>query len=252
MKYHIAPTYQDKADRMLEIVTHFESRGENFDERNRNSLKLFDLDGETINVKSFKVPNLINKIAYRYFRTSKARRSFEYAHRLLENGVLTPLPIGYFEECGLFFGRSYYVSQHLSYDLTYRELIRDSAYAGNEAMLSAFAKFTQGLHQKNIHFLDHSPGNTLINIKDNGYEFYLVDLNRMEFGLMDFNTRMANFRRLSSIESQVHVMATAYASASGEDPDTVFNTMWQGIQEFQKGFHRKKRFKKKLKFWKRS
>lgn len=251
MKYHIAPTYKEKADRILDIVTHFESRGKKFDERNRNSLKLFDLDGETINIKSFKVPNLINKIAYRYFRTSKARRSFEYANRLLENDVLTPEPIGYFEERGLFFGRSYYVSKHLSYDLTYRELVHNSEYVGDKDLLSAFAKFTYGLHKKNIHFLDHSPGNTLINIKDDGYDFYLVDLNRMEFGPMDFKTRMQNFRRLSSIESQVKITADAYAEASGEDATTVFNAMWQGTQDFQKKFHRKKQLKKKLKFWKR-
>jgi len=136
VNYHIASTYQDKADRILDIVTHFESQG-------------------NINIKSFKVPNLINKIAYRYFRTSKARRSFEYGNQLLENGVLTPAP-----------------------------------YVGDENMLSAFAKFTYGLHQKQIHFLDHSPGNTLIVIKDDGYDFYLVDLNRMEFGPMDFMGKM--------------------------------------------------------------
>lgn len=251
MNYHIAPTYKEKSNRLLDIVTHFESQGKKFDERDRNSLKLFELDGETINIKSFKVPNLINKIAYRYFRTSKARRSFEYGNRLLENGVLTPVPIGYFEERGMFFGRSYYVSIHLTYDLTYRELIRDSEYVGDENMLSAFAKFTYGLHQKQIHFLDHSPGNTLIVIKDEGYDFYLVDLNRMEFGPMDFKTRMSNFRRLSAIESQVKITADAYAEASGEDATTVFNAMWQEVQDFQRGFHRKKRLKKKLKFWKR-
>ncbi len=251
MKYHIAPTYQDKADRILDIVTHFESRGKKFDERDRNSLKLFEVDGETINVKSFKIPNLINKIAYRYFRTSKARRSYEYANRLLENDVLTPQPIGYFEERGLFFGRSYYVSKHLSYDLTYRELIRDSEYVGDVKLLSAFAKFTHSLHKKKIHFLDHSPGNTLITIKEDAYDFYLVDLNRMEFGPMDFKTRMSNFRRLSAIKSHVQIMADAYANASGEDATLVFETMWQEIQDFQKRFHRKKRLKKKLKFWKR-
>lgn len=251
MNYHIAPTYKDKENQIVDIVTHFESRGNKFDERDRNSLKLFDLDGETINIKSFKVPNLINKIAYRYFRTSKARRSFEYGNRLLENDVLTPTPIGYFEERGLFFGRSYYVSKHLTYDLTYRELIRDSEYVGDKDLLSAFAKFTHGLHQKNIHFLDHSPGNTLIVITDEGYDFYLVDLNRMEFGPMDFKTRMSNFRRLSAIESQVKVTADAYANASGDDKEVVFKAMWQEVQDFQKGFYRKKRWKKKLKFWKR-
>ncbi len=250
MKYSIAPTYKDKTDRLLDIVTHFESRGKPFDDRDRNSLKLVDLDKETINIKSFKIPNLINKIAYRYFRTSKARRSYEYARHLLENEVFTPEPIGYFEEKGILFGKSYYISKHLSYDLTYRELIKNSEYVGHVDMLSAFAKFTYSLHKKNIHFLDHSPGNTLIVIKEKEYDFYLVDLNRMEFGPMDFKTRMANFRRLSSIESHVKIMATAYAKESGEDVDVVFRAMWQEVQDFQKGFHRKKKLKKRLKFWK--
>ena len=46
-------------------------------------------------------------------------------------------------------------------------------------------------------------------------------------------------------------MANAYAEESGEDVNSVFKAMWQGVQDFQKGFHRKKRLKKRLKFWKR-
>ncbi len=252
MNYTITPEYKDQEDLICDIITHFEQQGENFDERNRNALKLFDLKGITINVKSFKVPNFINRIVYRYVRTSKARRSFEYAHRLLEKGIYTPNPIGYFEEKNLLFGKSYYISEHLNYDLTYRELIHDSPYVGDAAILSAFAKFTYQLHQKNIHFLDHSVGNTLIVIKEDGYDFYLVDLNRMEFGPMDFKTRMANFARLSSVESHVKIMADAYASESGEDADLVFTTMWKGIQNFQKNFHRRQQIKSRIKFWKKA
>jgi hypothetical protein len=36
------------------------------------------------------------------------------------------------------------------------------------------------MHEASINFLDHSPGNTLIVKKSEGkYDFYLVDLNRM-------------------------------------------------------------------------
>ncbi len=68
-----------------------------FGDGQRNKIKLFELEGKTINIKSFKIPHLINKIAYKYFRKSKARRSYEYANRLIENGIGTPQPIAYAE-----------------------------------------------------------------------------------------------------------------------------------------------------------
>ncbi|RMB59425.1 Kdo domain containing protein [Dokdonia sinensis] len=245
-------TYKGNKDAIQRSIKNFETQGKKFDDRNRNAIKLFNIDGNVVNIKSFKIPNIINRVAYKFIRSSKAQRSFEYAHKLLEKQIHTPLPIAYFEEkSGFTFGRSYYVSEHLDCDLTYRDLIDNSPYAGNEDILAAFARFTYELHKKEIYFLDHSPGNTLIKIKEDGYEFYLVDLNRMKFGSMDFKTRMKNFERLSKIESQVKIMATAYATASGEDSDLVFGAMWEGIQGFQERFHKKQNFKKKLKFWKK-
>ena len=201
-------------------------------------------------MKSFKVPNLVNRIAYKYVRSSKAARSFEYAHKLLEKGIHTPEPIAYFEEEGLLFGHSYYVSNHLNYDLTYRELCEASPYLGNKDILSAFARFTYNLHEKGIHFLDHSLGNTLIVITEKGYDFYLVDLNRMKFGPMDFDTRMNNFARLSPRPEDIAVMASAYALVSGENEKNVYDAMLAGVQKFQEAFYKKKRLKKRLKFWK--
>ena len=231
------------------FIKSFDHAGKKFDERNRNSLKLFEADGKTINIKSFKVPNLVNRIAYKTLRSSKAHRSFEYAHRLLDLGVKTPRPIAYYEEEGVLFGRSFYVSEHLAYDLTYRELCHSSPYEGNEEMLAAFATFTYTLHQKGIHFLDHSPGNTLIVIKDDTFDFYLVDLNRMKFGAMDFKTRISNFERLSHRPKDIHIMAAAYAAASGEDPVVIEDAMNAAVVSFQEGFHKKQRLKKKLRFW---
>lgn len=243
--------YQGKSARVKAIIQGFDTQGEAFDNGDRNTIKLFDVDGQKINVKSFKKPNWINKVVYRFFRDSKAKRSFEYANTLLSLEVGTPHPVAFFEEKStLFFGRSYYISEHLDYDLTYRELIRDSQYVGDIAILSAFAKFTYQLHAKGIHFLDHSPGNTLIKIKENHFDFYLVDLNRMTFGIMNFETRMQNFERLSRYEEHVRIMAKAYAEESGEPEGLVFEAMWKAISDFQEQFYRKKRIKARLKFWK--
>ena len=47
-------------------------------------LKKLKLSDKTVIIKAFKIPNVINQIVYRYFRKSKARRSFEYATKLYQ------------------------------------------------------------------------------------------------------------------------------------------------------------------------
>ena len=97
-----------------DIIYNFDSKGEDFGDQDRNSLKLFQLGGKTINVKSFRIPHLINQIVYRFFRKSKAQRSYEYANKLMELNVGTPQPIGYYEfKTLLLFNRSYYISEQL-------------------------------------------------------------------------------------------------------------------------------------------
>ena len=250
MKKVFSSKYQPLESQIETLIKEFEYLGEKLDNGNRNTIKLFKVGEEIFNIKAFKKPNLLNRLIYRFFRSSKAQRSFEYAHHLLDNEILTPYPVAYFEDKkGLFFGKSYYVSRHLDYDLTYRELIKNSAYVGDEGLLSAFAKFTFDLHEKGIHFLDHSPGNTLIKFNDDQPNFYLVDLNRMNFGVLDFNTRMKNFARLSPIKEQVAIMAKTYAALIHREETEVFNVMWMYISTFQNKFQRKKRLKKRYKFW---
>ena len=213
----------------------------------RNIIKIVNINESKLNFKAFKKPNAVNKIVYRFFRKSKAQRSFEYANKLMELGVGTPKPIAYFEYSSMFlFGRSFYVSEQLDCDLTYRELTKDFNIPDYDAILRAFTRFTYSLHQKNIHFLDNSPGNTLIKKIRDDYHFYLVDLNRMNFEPMDFETRIKNFSRLTVHKSMVQVMSDEYAKCSGEDYNKIFDLMWRETEAFQEKFHRKKRLKKKL------
>lgn len=235
------------------LVSNFAISGTLFGNGKRNKIKLFEVDEKTINIKSFKIPNLINKIAYRYFRKSKARRSFEYANKLLEFGFGTPQPIAFSENYD-FVGLkdSYYVSEHLQADLTYRELVEIPDFPDHDTILRQFTRFSYDLHQKGVEFKDHSPGNTLIKKNaNNNYNFFLVDLNRMEFhDSIPFELRMKNLCRLTPHKEMVKVMSNEYAKASGESETLIFETLWKMTADFQHRFHRKKRIKKKLFFWK--
>jgi len=208
-------------DKVAEIISTFDQNTNTFYQA-RNVIKIIDVGDEKWNIKSFKIPHIVNKLAYRYIRKSKAQRSFEFAKLLLKKGVLTPKPIAYAEQKlanGL--NRSFYISENLEYDFTFRELINDKNFKNRKIILEQFAEFTFNLHELGIHFLDHSPGNTLIVEKDSNYEFYLIDLNRMKFGEMDFETRIKNFDRLSLTDEMIEIIVPKYAKLSKENPSLV-------------------------------
>jgi len=248
------PAYKDFENRILEYIVYFDSNGEDFIIGQRNQIKIFILDALKINIKSFKVPHLINQIAYRYFRKSKSRRSFEFANKLIEFNIGTPDPIGFVEFYSAFgLQKSFYISEQLECDLTFRELIEIPDYPDYENILRQFTQFSYDLHEKGIEFLDHSPGNTLIKkVSEHQYSFFLVDLNRMEFHKsMDFNQRMKNLCRLTPLKEMVSVMSNEYAKCSNESEVLIFETLWKLTSDFQKQFYKKKLIKKKLKFWKK-
>ncbi|MFL1896115.1 lipopolysaccharide kinase InaA family protein [Aquimarina sp. 2-A2] len=231
-------------------IEEFTMYSETLGDAERNVIKVVPFEREKITIKSFKIPNVINQIAYRFFRKSKAERSYAYAKQLLELGIGTPKPIAYqIEFTPLLFKKSYYLSELVVCDLTYRELTTDFSIPDYENILRAFTRFTYKLHQKGVNFLDHSPGNTLIVRKEDGYEFYLVDLNRMKFGKMDFETRIKNFAKLTIHRSMIEIMSNEYAKCTGENEQDILNLMWKNTEDFQHKFYRKKRLKKRLLFW---
>ncbi len=244
--------YKDHEEFLDDIIENFDVKGEPFGNQDRNSLKLFSLDQKTLNVKSFRIPNFVNQVAYRFFRKSKAQRSFEYAKWLQSLDIGTPDPVAYYEYTTTFlFKKSYYISEQQVCDLTYRELTTDLNYPDHETILRAFTRFTFRLHEKKVNFLDHSPGNTLIKKVGDDYKFYLVDLNRMEFTSMDYETRIKNFAKLTTHESMVRIMSDEYAKCIGKDANEVYELMWKYTQDFQQRFWRRRRLKNKILFWRK-
>ena len=234
-----------------DVILNYDTKGEDYGNQNRNSLKLYAFNDYKVNVKSFKVPNLVNQFAYRFLRKSKAQRSYEYANILIKHNIGTPQPIAFYEfKEYILFKKSYYISEHLNYDITYRELTTDFNYPNYKEILRAFTRFTFELHENNINFLDHSPGNTLITKVNGGYNFALVDLNRMEFTKMSLKQRIKNFAKLTTHKFMIEIMSDEYSKCVNEDYNFILELMIKETDKFQQKFHNKKRLKKKIKFWK--
>lgn len=235
------------------IIDNFDIQGQLFADGRRNKIKLFQFEGETINIKSFKKPILINQIIYKYFRKSKARRSYENAVKLLKLGINTPKPIAFFEFFS-FFGleKSYYVCQHINVNYTFYDVLRLADDEKRFELIRKFAYFTFQLHEKGIEFLDHSPGNTLVVQNNNEVDFYLVDLNRMIFHEnLSFEQRIKNLSRIATTEEVIKIISEEYCKYYKLHSDENFyNVLWNETSQFQKAFYRKIRLKKKLQFWK--
>lgn len=189
---------------------------------------------------------------YKYIRKSKAKRSFEYANKLIECDILTPFPIAYIENTNVFgLTTSYYICKQVNYDFDFRDLIHKPLFSNRKEILQQFAAFTFKLHENNINFLDHSPGNTLIVEKeDNHYDFYLIDLNRMRFETLDFNKRMHNFRRLWLSKTMVKIMSETYSKLYNKSFEETYALMLKHSRAFQKKIDSKKirRSGRKMKF----
>lgn len=243
--------YKTTQTEIKSIIDNFDLINDYIAKGTRNSIKKKKLDSDKIaTIKSFKIPNIINKFVYRFFRKSKAERSYEYAKELIRLGFLTPYPIAFVEnKTAVSFRDSYYFCELVEADLTYRELVEIPTWENINEILKQFTKFTFDLHEAGIEFLDHSPGNTLIKqIGDNQYEFYLVDLNRMNFhDSMSFDIRMKNFSRLTPKKEMIEIMGKEYAKLINKPEQEVIEEMWNKTQEFQQKFQTKQARKKKLK-----
>lgn len=255
MKLIVQPQFIALKKDIENVLTHFNDQGTLLVKGSRNTIKIFRLNDQLLNIKAFKKPNLLNSFVYRFIRDSKAKRSYNYALRLLNSGIGTPQPIAFAEfNNGIGLGKSFYVCEHIVTEYTYRDLVQNPDLENHETILRAFTVFCYQLHEAGVEFKDHSPGNTLIKINaDNSYSFYLVDLNRMQFHTqMSFEQRMYNLRRLTPKKEMIAIMANEYAKLyTQKSEQEIFELLWNLTSEFQMKFHRKQKLKKRIKFWKK-
>ncbi len=236
MPYDLHPHYHDKKEFLLHIDRYFNTQGHSI-HKARNEIKVID----DFVIKSFKIPHFINKIAYTFFRDSKAKKSF---YNSLKISDFTPIPIGYIEyrRFGLI-SHSYYISENFTNDFTMRAPLTDTSFEDRERIFKEFAHFTYLLHKEGIKHLDYSPGNILIQKREHGYLFKIVDVNRMEFKTLSPKERLENFSKLWAQDEDLKIIIEAYAKHL-DMPAKEANDIALKASKKHKD---KKNFKKKLK-----
>ncbi len=246
VKSAINPKYRQWEAEIHDRIKNFDRKGIEM-ARDRNTIKSFELEPMSIAIKRFKRPNWVNRFVYNGLRPGKAKRSYRYAQRLLKRGIPTPEPIAYWEHFGMGGLRdSYYVSQKVDCDLTFGTLISDPDYPDRAEILRQFAAFTYELHEKGVHFLDHSPGNTLIVKRPMHYVFYLIDLNRMRFEEMTWAMRMKNFARLALAPDMIAIIGATYARLSGQAVEKTIDQIAQLSRRAAARGARKQTLKKRV------
>ncbi|MDO8454369.1 MAG: hypothetical protein Q7S59_07350, partial [Sulfurimonas sp.] len=121
-KYTLNPKYKNFENNLLNIKEIFKTSDESI-HKARNELKIIELNGIKCVVKSFKVAHVVNRVAYSFFRSGKAKKSYINAVKLNELGVNTPEAVGVIEffSSGLL-AESYFISVYEPYDFTIREV----------------------------------------------------------------------------------------------------------------------------------
>lgn len=207
----------------------------------RNEIKIIDFQGKEFVVKSFKIPNIFNKIVYTFFRDSKAKKSYENSVKIIE---FVPKPIGYieFKKFG-FINESYFISEKFDYDFTIREPLLQADFKDKEEVFKAFARFTYKLHEQGIFHLDYSPGNILIKEENEDYIFKIVDINRMEFKPLDLDERLKNFAKLWAKDDDLEVIIKEYTSLMGKDEQSCIDSALKYSQAHKDRKNMKKRLR---------
>lgn len=239
MKIVVNPIYKVLNTFISNVPSLFEKEGE-LVYTARNQLKYFAVEGYDIIIKRYKIPHFINRIAYTFFRPSKAKRAYEYALKLLQLSVDSPAPIAYIEQykCGLL-THGYFISIYEKDHSVIRDLMAGTQK--DEALLKELSLYIADLHSKGVLHLDMSPGNILYKKKENGIHFTLIDINRMQF-LPSITTtqRYKSLKRLSENEEVLTKVAKIYATASNLNVTESVEKINQYSTEF---FHARKRLR---------
>jgi tRNA A-37 threonylcarbamoyl transferase component Bud32 len=226
----------------------------------RNIVKRFAVDNadeilSRVVVKRFKFPNIVQRIAYSFYRDSKAKRAFHNAAELRRRGVSTPIEIAYMEQWqGGLFAYGYYISGSDDAPPIRKKLIEPDEF--DCVLAEDFAGFAAELHTKGI--LHHDLNSTNVLYRNDGmrYHFSVIDINRMNilpegempsrYDCLENLTRFTD-DRLDLFEYVVR----CYARKRGWDIDETAKEALAVKNKHDKQRRRRKAILRKVVFWKK-
>ncbi len=209
----------------------------------RNTIKVIDFEGESLVIKSYKIPHLLNRFVYKYFRDSKAKKSYYNSLRLQELGINISKPIGYANFGKYLLEDSYFISEKIDFDFHIKEVIQNKTLENRDSIFKQFAHFVRDLHDKGVFHQDFSAGNILIKVEDENYKFYIVDINRMKFKTLSLEEKMKNFAKLWISDEDLSIIIKEYARIENGNYDKYFSLAQKFSQKHKDKINTKKRLR---------
>lgn len=206
----------------------------------RNKVVRIEHDGEIMMVKCFKKVNIIQQIAYTFFRKSKAERAFLFAGEFAKRGISTPQRIAYIEEkrCGLFL-KGYFISEEVKG--TECHLLLREVEKFPTRLADAVMEHTILMHSKGILHGDLNLSNYLCEEKDGCYHFNMIDINRSRFcdGYPSHEDCLKNLVRMTHRRDLYEYLVGSYARQRNWN---VTKTVKQAVMLLDRFEHRKFKF----------
>lgn len=183
--------------------------------RGRNRVVAYTPPGRDseINIKYFRRPGVLKGAIYGWLRPTKAKRSYKHARRLLDMGIATPEPLGYAARYSVLhlLRQSAYVSRQLGSEWQEIRYMEELPYY--KELVEALGAYVANLHRRGVLVKDLSPGNVLYRRRSGGgFEFMLVDVNRMGFDCSDRRRQLYRAGWLMNSEESSADFARAYAA----------------------------------------
>lgn len=243
MKTLINPRYESMSQALCEIARGNYTPLKTFCNR-RNIVELTQIGNTKLVVKKYKPVTPLMGLTYGLFRKSKARRAFDNATFLLDNGFLTAAPVAMFEKKRFGILRDcIFISEfiplpQLSEPLYSPELDEPKRYW----LYHNLSEFTLSLHLKGIVPIDYNASNIMLEEVDRRtYRFWLIDINRMRTGhVPPLREAMRAFFQLGSNVWNYGQLLHPYATARGFDLDDCVYHIIRARRRWMR-FHRFKR-----------
>ncbi len=246
MQIVISPKYQVSYDFVLQIPIIFNVEGETV-YQGRNTIKRFKTsNGEWI-VKRYKKPNIIQRIAYTFFKKSKAERAYLYAQKLQSKNICTPEGIAYIEEKKYGLIRDcYFISTSCDAPTLYPTLGGNDDY--DPCLAGSLAAFFMELHQKEFLHGDPNLNNILFRKDKNGdFQFVVIDTNRSVFKPSPSKQEcLHNLMRITHNRELLKYITLRYAILRGWNTGKSVNIVMKALHRFEKRNKIKQAIKKKF------
>ena len=202
-------------DLLLHLPEHFASGKGELIYDGRNKLRRFILpSGLTVIVKSYKRPNIFQRICYSSFWKNKAIKSYIFGNKLLEYDIDTPGPIAavtYKNFIGC-------ISEYFFVSTENKDpnclVLRDGHIKNTDAdaLIDALATYLAKLHKIGFLHGDTNLSNFLYHKQeDNSYHFAVIDTNRSRF-LNRPATRQEALKNLSRLTHKRELLSSLVKS----------------------------------------